>query len=115
FGDDAVVYEVTSFTAPPVWFGLRDGGSPSRLPISSTSEISFADVEVVRELATSRDGTKVPLNILMKKGTKRDGKNPTLLTGYGGYGASQSPAFRPIVRLWLEQGGVYAVANLRGG
>jgi prolyl oligopeptidase len=77
--------------------------------------VSFADVEVIREFATSKDGTQVPLNILMKKGTKRDGNNPTLLTGYGGYGASRSPTFSPIVRLWLEQGGVYVVGNLRGG
>jgi prolyl oligopeptidase len=115
FGDDAVAYEVTSFTAPPAWYRLTDGAAPERLPISSSSEVSFADVEVVREFATSRDGTRVPVNILLKKGTRRDGTNPTLLYGYGGYGSSLSPSFRPIVRLWLEQGGVYAVANLRGG
>jgi prolyl oligopeptidase len=69
----------------------------------------------VREFATSKDGTKVPVNILRRKGTKLDGKNPTLLTGYGGYGVNLAPRYQPTVRLWLEQGGVFAEANLRGG
>jgi prolyl oligopeptidase len=72
-------------------------------------------VDLVREFAPSRDGTKVPLNILRRKGTALDGKNPTLLTGYGGYGVNLSPRYQPLVRLWLEQGGIYAEANLRGG
>jgi prolyl oligopeptidase len=69
----------------------------------------------VREFATSKDGTKVPLNIIRRKGTKLDGRNPTLLTGYGGFGISLTPGFRVDRRIWLEQGGVYAIANLRGG
>jgi prolyl oligopeptidase len=72
-------------------------------------------VEVVREFATSRDGTKVPLNILRRKGTKLDGKNPTLLYAYGGYGINLTPNFNLNRRVWLDQGGVYVVANLRGG
>src|SRR5207249_3050892 len=64
---------------------------------------------------TSKDGTKVPLNILRRKGTKLNGQNPTLLYGYGGYGVSLSPNFSVARRIWLDQGGVYVVANLRGG
>jgi prolyl oligopeptidase len=57
----------------------------------------------------------VPLNVIHKKGLARDGKNPALLTGYGGYGISQEPYFDAEIIAWLEQGGVYAIANLRGG
>jgi prolyl oligopeptidase len=77
--------------------------------------VDFNDVEVERVFATSKDGTKVPLNILKRKGTKLDGTNPTLLYGYGGYNISQTPRFRAATHIWLEQGGVYAIANLRGG
>jgi prolyl oligopeptidase len=76
---------------------------------------SFADAEVVREMATSKDGTRVPVNILMKKGTKRDGRNPVLLYGYGGYGISMRPYYSLANRVWLDHGGIYAVANIRGG
>jgi prolyl oligopeptidase len=70
---------------------------------------------VQRAYATSRDGTRVPLSILRRKGVALDGNNPTILYGYGGYGISIPPFFDPGLSLWLEQGGVYAVANLRGG
>jgi prolyl oligopeptidase len=77
--------------------------------------VSFADTEVIREVAVSKDGTKVPMSIVLKKGTQRDGKNPTLLTGYGGFGISQAPRFSAVRRIWLDRGGIFAVANLRGG
>jgi prolyl oligopeptidase len=74
---------------------------------------------VVRAEAKSKDGTKVPLSILLHKGTKLDGTNPTILHGYGGFGISQAPKFgvtaRFPLRVWLEQGGIFAIANLRGG
>ncbi len=80
-----------------------------------TSPASFDDIEVVREFATSKDGTKVPLNILRKKGLKLDGNNPTLLYGYGGYGVNLTPSFDSTRRVWFDAGGVFVVANLRGG
>ena len=64
---------------------------------------------------TSKDGTKVPMIITYKKGTELNGKNPTILYGYGGFNISLTPSFSVINSVWLEQGGVYAVANLRGG
>ena len=64
---------------------------------------------------TSKDGTKVPMMITYKKGLKLDGKNPTLLYGYGGFNVSLTPAFSVVNAVWMEQGGVYAVPNLRGG
>jgi prolyl oligopeptidase len=81
----------------------------------NTSPVSFTDIEVTRELATSKDGTKIPLNIIRRKGTKPDGNNPTLLYGYGGYSISMSPNFEFTRRLWFDRGGVYVVANIRGG
>jgi prolyl oligopeptidase len=63
----------------------------------------------------SKDGTRVPLYIVSRKGTKLDGNNPTLLYGYGGFGISMQPAFSPAIAYWLERGGVYAMANIRGG
>jgi len=64
---------------------------------------------------TSKDGTKVPMIITYKKGTKLNGQNPTILYGYGGFNVSLTPAFSIANAVWLENGGVYAVANLRGG
>ena len=64
---------------------------------------------------TSKDGTKVPMIITYKKGLKRDGKNPTILYGYGGFNISLTPSFSIVNAVWLEQGGVYAVPNIRGG
>jgi prolyl oligopeptidase len=72
-------------------------------------------VEVVREFAVSRDGTRVPINIIRRKDTQLNGKNPVMLTGYGGYGLSLLPGFRADRRVWLDMGGVMVVANLRGG
>jgi prolyl oligopeptidase len=81
----------------------------------NTSPVSFADIEVTREFAASKDGTKVPLNIIRRKGTKLDGNNPTLLYGYGGYSISMQPNFDFTRRVWFDRGGVYVVAHIRGG
>ena len=66
-------------------------------------------------LYTSKDGTKVPMNINYKKGIKLDGKNPTVLYGYGGFGATENLAFHKSKAAWLEHGGVWATAFIRGG
>jgi len=76
-------------------------------------DLSKFTVEQVR--ATSKDGTKVPMFIVRKKGMAQSGANPTLLYGYGGFNVSLTPAFNPSIVPWLEAGGVYVVANLRGG
>jgi len=115
-GGDDVLFHSKSYLKPPVWYRLgADVSAPKKTKLASSSIADFSDTEVVREMVTSRDGTKVPINILRRKGTKLDGSNPTILFGYGGYGLSLTPVFSPRIRLWLEQGGVYVYANLRGG
>ena len=112
----SLLFRDVSYTAPAAWFQCSAGKTePAKTALRSTSPVSLADIEVRRELATSKDGTKIPLNILFRKGTKRDGRNPTLLYGYGGYGISMSPNFDFTRRLWFNLGGVYVVANIRGG
>jgi prolyl oligopeptidase len=113
---DAVLFHASSYLAPSAWYALDANGAAKRTAVSETSPIGFADAEVVREFATSKDGTRVPLNIIRRKGTKLDGTNPVLLEAYGGYGISLTPNFvGDVGRVWLDQGGVYAIANLRGG
>ena len=112
--DDGVMLRQYSYLYPSSWL-LFDGKQTSRHPLSSTSPVDFSAYKVVREFAESADGTRVPVNIIMARNTKRDGENPMLLTGYGGYGISMAPRFRPSLKIWLEQGGIFAQANLRGG
>jgi prolyl oligopeptidase len=113
---DELVYASSSYVNPGGWFTWRPGqDAPRRTALCMTSPASFDDIEVVREFATSKDGTRVPLNILKKKGLKLDGSHPTLLTAYGGYGISLTPGFSVTRRVWFDAGGVWVVANLRGG
>ena len=83
--------------------------------LHESSAVNYSDIEVSREFAVSKDGTKVPMTILRKKGTPLDGNNPALLTAYGGYGISLQPFFDPALRPLFDRGVVYVVANLRGG
>src|SRR5256714_2731659 len=114
--DGSLLFRDISYTETAAWFNCTSQKAESvKTALRSTSPVSFADIEVRREFATSKDGTKIPLNILFRKGMKRDGQNPTLLYGYGGYGISMSPNFEFTRRLWFDHGGVYVVANIRGG
>jgi prolyl oligopeptidase len=114
--DGSLLFRALSYTEPPAWFAVNASQSqPQKTALVSTSPVSFSDIEVTREFATSKDGARIPLNIMRRKGTKLDGNNPTLLYGYGGYGISMSPAFDFTRRLWFDRGGIYVVANIRGG
>jgi prolyl oligopeptidase len=111
-----VALEITSYTEPPGWYRARGkDGAISKTALVSTSVADYKDVAVTREECTSKDGTKVPLTVLRPKSAVPDGRAPALLTGYGGFGITEAPRFRPQILAWLEQGGIYAVANLRGG
>ena len=116
-GGGDVLFLTSTFLEPPAWFRF-DATQGKAVPTAlvQTSPIHFDDAEVVRDFATSKDGTRVPVNIIRLKTTKLDGSNPVLLNGYGGYGISTKPGFiGSNGRLWLDQGGVLVRANLRGG
>ena len=111
-----VLFNAQSYVTPPaVYLYAPKEGKYVRTKLVGQYDVSFDDAEVVREFATSKDGTKVPVNIIMKKGTKLDGSNPTILYGYGGYGVNLTPYFALANRVWLDHGGIMVVANLRGG
>lgn len=115
-GAEDILYRNESMISPPAWYRVNAVDvSPVRTPLSRKSAADFSDCEVVRETATSKDGTRVPITILRRKGTRLDGSNPTILYGYGGYGRATQPTFNEARRVWLEQGGVYAIAHIRGG
>jgi len=114
-GDDIVFVNGSYLKLPATYRYSAGTATVGRTALAMTSIADYSDCEVVREFARSRDGTMVPLNIIRRKGTKLDGNNPTILYAYGGYGLSMQPAFSASTRVWLEQGGVYVVANIRGG
>lgn len=112
----SVLFARSSYTEPLVTYVYHpDSGETSATLFRSELSASFDDTEVVREFATSKDGTRVPVNILYRKGLARNGKNPCLATAYGGYGISLSPYANALNRILLDHGFVVAVANLRGG
>jgi prolyl oligopeptidase len=114
-GDD-LIFADTGYLTPTGWYEWAPGmRQPRATALQMTSPANFDDIEVVREFAAAKDGTKIPINILRKKGLVMDGRNPTLLYGYGGYGISLTPRFSATRRVWFDAGGVYAEANLRGG
>jgi prolyl oligopeptidase len=108
--------ENESFTEAAAFYRYRaSSGKFERTAMAQPATADFSDAMVARETCTSKDGTKIPLNILRRKDTKLDGKNPTILTGQGGFGVLVAPDYDPTRRAWLDVGGVVAVANLRGG
>jgi len=114
--DDAILYSNSSYIEPAAWYLFGpDEGTTVRTALVTESPVNFSDCEVVREYAVSKDRTRVPVNIIRRRGVKLDGSNPVLLTGYGGYGISIEPRFSALRRIWIDHGGVYAQANLRGG
>jgi prolyl oligopeptidase len=118
--DDRVLLLETRYTEPAAWYcydpaAASGAGALTKTALFNTSPVDFNDIEEVREFATGKDDVKIPVNILRRKGTRLDGSNPALLTGYGGYGMSMRPLFNFTQRLWFDRGGVVVVANLRGG
>jgi prolyl oligopeptidase len=108
-------YSFTTLLVPKTvyHFDGRNGASaPFRPPAATVDAESFETRQVFYR---SKDGTQVPMFIAARKDVPLDGRNPTLLTAYGGYGATLKPEFQPDVLLWLQRGGVYALANIRGG
>lgn len=108
-------YGFNSFTVPPtvMRYDMKSGASGVWARISAPFDPSAYEVKQV--FFPSKDGTKIPMFIVSKKGTKLTGKNPALLAGYGGFNLSRTPTYYPWLPLWLENGGIYADANMRGG
>jgi prolyl oligopeptidase len=112
-----LLYRVRSYTHPSrVLLWKPALGRSIETPITLTSPLDMSDFAVERVFATSKDGTKVPMTLVTKKGAKRDGRIPTLLYGYGGYGVNLSPGFLNLMAYMIvKAGGAYAIANIRGG
>jgi len=113
--DKFVFYTFTSFTFPPTIYKYDIASGKSE--VFRKPEVKFNPEDYVTEQVfyPSKDGTKVPMFIVYKKGLKKDGKNPTMLYAYGGFNISVTAGFSPTRISWLDQGGIYASANLRGG
>jgi prolyl oligopeptidase len=113
---DEVFYGFQSFTfAPSIYhYDLKDGSTSLWTKVDAPS-IDASAYDVAQEWFQSKDGTRVPMFVVHKKGLPKNGKNPTLLTAYGGFNVSLTPTFSRTAYLWMEHGGIYAVANLRGG
>jgi prolyl oligopeptidase len=114
--DDAF-FGFQSFTIPPSVYRMdfKVGAAPALWARLDTPTIDSSAYEVKQLWFSSKDGTKVPMFVFCKKGLVLNGRNPTVLTGYGGFNISLTPSFAADRYLWLERGGVFAVANLRGG
>ena len=114
-GDDELFYSFTSFLYPTTVY--RYDLKSRRNYTFRAPKIAFdpSPYETRQVFYTSRDGTRVPMYITAKKGIRLDGSNPTLLYAYGGFNISITPSFSPANVAWLELGGIYAQANLRGG
>jgi len=111
-----IFFGFQSFTVPPSVYRVDLTGVQSTLWAKvDAPSINPSQYDVRQIWYTSKDGTKVPMFIVSKKGIEKNGQNPTLLTGYGGFNVSSTPAFSRSAYLWMEHGGIYAVANLRGG
>jgi prolyl oligopeptidase len=108
-------YSFSSYTTPPSIYRYEIATGKSELLRTAKVDFDPAQFETKQVFYTSRDGTKVPMFITSKKGIKLDGNNPTLLYGYGGFNIPLTPSFAASRLVWLEQGGIYVVANLRGG
>jgi prolyl oligopeptidase len=113
--DTELFYSFTSFTYPTTSFRYDFATHKSEVFHASKVDFDPTQYETKQVFYASKDGTKVPMFITSKKGVKLDGNNPTLLYGYGGFNISMTPSFSAARLVWLENGGVYALACLRGG
>lgn len=112
---DTLYFSFTNYRLPPAIYSLDPRSGKSALYRASASNFDSDRYLTEQQFYRSADGTRVPLIITYAKGTERDGTNPTMLYGYGGFNVSQRPRFNSRAAAWLELGGVYAVANIRGG
>ncbi|WP_291109000.1 prolyl oligopeptidase family serine peptidase [Flavobacterium sp. UBA6195] len=113
--ETTLYFSFTNYVTPGTTYAFDPKTGKSEVYQKPKVDFNSADYESKQVFYTSKDGTKVPMIITYKKGTKLNRKNPTVLYGYGGFNVSLTPSFSIANAVWLENGGVYAVANLRGG
>jgi len=113
--DDVTFYTLTSFTTASTVYKYEVSSNTSTKYQESEIDFNTDDYDTKQVFYESKDGTKVPMFIVHKKGIELNGNNPVLLYGYGGFNISLTPSFSISRLIWLEQGGVYALMNLRGG
>lgn len=113
--ETACYYSFSNYITPGNIYKLDIESGESELYFAPAIEFNSDEYETTQIFYTSKDGTRVPMIISHKKGLKLNGKNPTILYGYGGFNSSLTPGFSVINAVWMDMGGVYAVPNLRGG
>ncbi len=114
--DGSLAFQNGSWTSPGAWYRFdAKSGKTEKTALAEDAPIDLSKVRVERKFATSKDGTKVPVNIMIPPGASLDGSTPALVTGYGGYGVNLTPRYKTSHALLLEQGLIVAVVNLRGG
>ncbi len=113
--DTELYFSFSNYTTPSSVYKYNPKTGKSIVHIKPKVDFNSDNFESKQVFYTSKDGTKIPMIITYKKGLKLDGTNPTILYGYGGFNISLTPSFSITNAVWLERGGVYAVANLRGG
>jgi prolyl oligopeptidase len=113
--EDVLYYSFTNYVTPGTIYKYDIEAGTSELYNKPAIDFNPEDYESTQVFYTSKDGTKVPMIITHKKGIELNGKNPTLLYAYGGFNISLTPSFSTANAVWMEQGGIYAVPNLRGG
>lgn len=113
--DREIFYSFSGFTIPPSLYRLDLRTGKSNVVKQSKVALDMNQFETTQVFYPSKDGTKIPMFLSYRKGMKRDGGTPTLLYAYGGFAISETPHFSPYVAEWMRMGGIWAVANLRGG
>ncbi len=113
--DKEVYYSYTNYITPGTIYKYNVETGKSQVYQKPNVKFNPEDYVSEQVFYTSKDGTKVPMMINYKKGTKLDGKNPTILYSYGGFNISLQPSFSVVNAIWMENGGIYAVPNIRGG
>src|SRR5437667_5959378 len=113
--DTETFYSYVSFTAPPTIYRYDFKNGRSGALFRPKVDFKSDDYATEQVFCQSKDGTRVPMFLTYRKGLQNTGDNPALLFGYGGFDISETPTFTPAIAVWLEMGGVYALANIRGG
>jgi prolyl oligopeptidase len=112
---DEAFYSFSSFAQPPTIYRYRVSTGKQEVWARINVPVKSDEIELKQVWYESKDKTKIPMFLVYKKGLKLDGNNPTLLTGYGGFNLSETPGFSARAAFWVENGGVFALPNLRGG